>query len=139
MTGVQDDTATLLVLLLPQVVVFQSLPASPVIGVQEAAGVGPLVTVGQVVVVQLLPGAAVIGTQLPEGVFGALLVEHTVAVQELPLAAAASVHEATGTLVVTTEAAQLTVTQLLTELPVCGVQVPTGTLLALLLPQVVVV
>ena len=44
----------------------------------------------------------------------------------------------TGTLVVTTEGAQVIVIQLLLLLPVCGVQVATGVLLVLLLPQLMV-
>ena len=55
------------------------------------------------------------------------------------VATASGVHEATGTLVVTTGAGQVTVSQLLPAAAVCGEQFATATLVELLLAQVVVV
>ena len=79
-TGVHEDTAVAATLLLPQVMVSQLLPATPVCGVHEAAPTGPVMSVGQVRVVQLLPVPAVCGTQLPLGVFSTLFVLHAVVV-----------------------------------------------------------
>jgi hypothetical protein len=57
----------------------------------------------------------------------------------LPITGEAAVHDTTGTLVVTIGPGQVIVTQLLPALPVCGVQVSTGTDVAVMTLQDVVV
>ena len=75
-----DETATLLVLLLPQVVAVYVLPAVTGCGAQAAAAVGPVVTVLQLTVVYELPALANCGAQLAAGTGPVELVEQVVAV-----------------------------------------------------------
>ena len=136
---VHDATATFVVLLLEQVVVIHG-DAVGVFGVQDETGVGPVVTgAGQVVVVQPLPDDGPEAEHEPTGTFVALLVPHVVAVYELPLDAVIGVQLETPTGPVVIGAGHVVAVQLLPEVAADAVQEATGTLVLLLVLQVVVV
>ncbi len=106
----QVATGTLDVLLVPQVVATQLLPADATFGAHEATPVGPVVSAaGQLVVVQPLPEVAADAVQVATGTLVVLLVLQVRVVQLLPDDAVAAVQEATATLVVTTGAGQVVV------------------------------
>ena len=94
---------------------------------------------GQVVVVQALPEVGPLAVQLSTGALVVLFVPQVVAVQLLPAAAATGVQEATPVGPVVAGAGQVVAVQLLPEVAADGVQDATGTLVVLLVEQVVVV
>ena len=135
----QDATPTLAVLFGVQVTVNQRLLPSPVWGVQLAAPSGPVVRTGQVVVFQPFAAVGAMGVQLPFGVLSTLTGVHTVVVKVLTAVGNGSgTQEATATLVVTTGAGQVIVTQLFARVAVCAAHTATGSLLTLLSAQVTV-
>jgi hypothetical protein len=129
--ALQLDTATSTVSFGVQVVAVQLLPALATgSGTQDDTAVGPVLTTGQVVVTQPLGNVPGLGAQLPEGMLEVLFVAQAVVVKLLPtLGIGAAVHDATGTLVVTTGAGQVVWVHRLPALAAEAVQVATGTAL----------
>ena len=138
--AVHEDTGTLVVTNGGQVVAVKLLPEAAATGVQLAIGVGPVTTgAGQVVAVQALPELAIAGVQDSTGTLVVLLGVQAVVVQALSAVAASGTQFCTPTGPVTTGAGQVVVVQALPDVGPLGVQLSTGALVVLFVPQVVAV